>query len=299
MKRINISSRAKPGQDLGDFDGTIENITSEPHIIKLPLAINIRGDIQKINLKDLNIKALMNYTNPQKPNESIKISLGSFPVSSLNLVSSDDYLISIAKAIGNTQIDLNLQEDNINFNFNQNFLTPVWSMVLRKTKQSKNLETVGSLENVGTVGNLENVGTVGNLENVGTVGNLEALLEEIKKAQQDLFVRANITGTIQSPNIGLSSNLGRIVKNALEKQITSRVKENLTKGQDKINELIQSKLGPYSKEIDLLQLDLNKGDDNLKGLTDKFEKEIKDITSKKGKEKINKLKDKIFKKLKL
>ena len=265
LKNIKISSRAKEGQDLGDFDGLIKNFTTEPHIIGLPLTANITGDVQKIDLKNLSINAVMDYTNPLKPDENIKISVGSFPVSGLDLVDSSDYLIAITKAIGNTKADLNLQGDNINFNLNQTFISPLWNMTLKDEKSKK----------------------------------LEALLDEIKKAQESLSVRAKVTGTIKNPNIGLSSNLGTIIKDAIERQITGRIKEKLSKEQDKINEMLRTKLGPYAKEIDLLQLDFNKGDENLDDLTNKFEKEIKDVASEKGKEKIDELKDKLFKKLKL
>ena len=264
LKNIKISSRAKKGQDLGDFDGVIKNFTSEPHIVGLPLTADITGDVQKIDLKNLSIKAIMDYTNPLKPNENIKINVGSFPVSGLGLVDSKDYLIAISKAIGNTKADLNLQGDNIVFNLNQTFVSPVWDMTLKDKKSKK----------------------------------LEALLDEIKKAQQNLSVRADVTGTISSPKIGVASNLGTIIKDAIERQITGRLKEKLSKERDKINKMLQSKLGPYAKDIDLLQMDFDKGDDSLDGLTDKFEKEIKEIASEKGKEKIDELKDKLFKKLK-
>jgi uncharacterized protein (TIGR03545 family) len=264
FKRVNINSKAKPGQDLGDFKGVIKNFTTEPQIVGLPMTADITGDVQKIKLKNLNIKALMDYTNPVLPKENVKLTLGSFPVSSLSLVDSSDYLISIAKAVGNTQIDLNLQEDNINLNLDQNFLAPVWDMTLRDKKSEK----------------------------------LEALLDEIKKAGQNLSVRADVTGTIQNPKIGLSSNLGTIIKNALEKQISGKIKEKLSKEQDKINKMLRDKLGPQAKELDFLQASFDKDAGSLDELTNNFEKEIKKVASEKGKEKIDEIKDKLFKKLK-
>ena len=68
----------------------------------------------------------------------------------------------------------------------------------------------------------------------------------------------------------------------------------MAKEQEKINAIIVEKLGPYSKEVGLLQMDLNKGGNDLDQLSEQFEKEIRDLTTKKGKEKL----DKLFKKLK-
>jgi len=264
MKVININSKSKESQDLGDFTGVVKNLTTEPQVIGIPLTANIDGEIRKLNMKGLNINAVMDYTKPSDPKEDVSLNISSFPVSGLELVDSSKYLISIAKALGNSGIDLSLRGDQVNLSLDQNFLSPIWDMSLKKDSSKK----------------------------------LEALLNEIKKEKEKLSVRADVTGTISNPNISIASNLGTIIKNAIERQISTKIQDTLSKEQEKINKLLREKLGPYAEDIDLLSLSLDKDSKSLDGITDQFENKIKDAAKEKGKEKLDKLKDKLFKKIK-
>ena len=264
IKNIKLNSVSQKQQDLGDFKGLVKNYTSEPHIIQKPLTIDLIGSLPKIEATGLKIKTVMDYTNPLKPKEDFSFNLNSFKVKGLKLVESSKYNIAISKAIGKLNLKASFVEDSINLSFDQKFISPIWEMIPGNTESNK----------------------------------LKTLLNEIKKAENDLSIRANISGSIENPKINLSSNFGTIVKKALESQIRGKVNNEMAKVQKKIQQKLQEKLKGKISDLDLLESSFSKENNSLESISSSLEKKIKSKAKQKGKEKIDKLKNKLLKKIK-
>ncbi len=97
IKKISVSSSSNANADYGDFQGKIENITSNQRQINKLTTLDIKGAFKKMNVSGVVINAELNNLN-EDPEVTFIFNVGAFQMINLELLKSKDSEISIPQA---------------------------------------------------------------------------------------------------------------------------------------------------------------------------------------------------------
>lgn len=92
---------------VGNFTGEATDITSDPKILGKPMQFKFLGRQLK-QVKSINMNGIIDFIKPENPKHSIKLQAQQLGLQNLNLSDSDSLPLSIAKAMADITMDLNL-----------------------------------------------------------------------------------------------------------------------------------------------------------------------------------------------
>lgn len=126
IQKISISSKSNQQSDYGDFSGLISHITSNQRQIGHPTTAKISGDFNKLNLKGIQLNALLNNMSKESLVE-FDFGINSYPLNNIQLLQSksgtisipttDIHLASSGRIIGFKTFDLKLNNTFNKVNF--------------------------------------------------------------------------------------------------------------------------------------------------------------------------------------
>lgn len=94
IQKISLSSKSNNQADYGDFSGLISHITSNQQQIGHPTTAKIDGNFNKLNIKGIQLNALLNNMSKDSLIE-FEFGINSYPISDLQLLQSKSGSISI------------------------------------------------------------------------------------------------------------------------------------------------------------------------------------------------------------
>lgn len=92
---------------VGNFTGKASDITSAPQILGKPMRFELLGRRLK-EVQSINMNGIIDFINPDSPKHNIKFKAQQFGLQDLNLSDSASLPLSIAKAMADITMDLNL-----------------------------------------------------------------------------------------------------------------------------------------------------------------------------------------------
>ena len=220
----------------GSIKGQIRNITPDQDVLGLPLTYNFSGENLK-GLQAVKLNGVLNHVNPSSPKDTATLDVSGYQVADMSLSDSPQLPISLKKASTDFKADAVLSGQAIKAN-------------LLAGLKSVRIAT-GVKEDASTLANA-----------------MASSLSDVKQFN----VKADISGTLKDYDMQLSSDLDRVLKNAVGKQVKKQAARLEKELKAKISEKVK---GPLSDlKADLGGLDaigseltsrLNLGGDLLKG----------------------------------
>lgn len=264
FKKIDVSSRAHKGQDIGDVKGYIANFASPQLLVPNPLEVNLKGSVLKQNIGSFYIDALIDQRMGKLPNQKIDINVTDYLVQGLKLFDGGDEMIKIVKSNSDTNLSLNISEGKMNLNLAQKLKRPDYAV------EADNK-------------------------------NMQSLLSKLKSNKEDIFIELSATGNFKSPKISFRSNFGQILMDTVKAELKTQVSDQTQIQIQRLREKSQEELEPYLKKINLTVGDVEKLSSNydtiIKDSIKKLRESNKDKIKDKVEEKAKKALDKIFKSL--
>ncbi len=220
----------------GSFKGQIKNITPDQDVLGIPLTYNFSGENLK-GLQSVKLNGTMNHVNPSSPKDTANLDVSGYQVADLSLYDSPQLPIALKKAGTDFKADAVLSGQAIK----ANLLASLKSIQI-STGVKKDASPLAKA--------------------------MASSLSDVKRFN----VKADISGTLKDYDMRLSSDLDRLLKDAVGKQVNMQAARLEKELQARISEKVN---GPLSDlEVDLGGLDamgseltsrLSLGDDLLKG----------------------------------
>ncbi len=171
----------------GTFTGTITNITPEQPVLGTPLTFAFDGENLK-GLRSAKVSGELNRVDPASSRDSLRLAVREYRVKDLSLSSNADWPLALKNASADVDLDARLAGEAMD------------AMVAADLR-SVTLTSEGQ-------------------KDPGPVGKaLKAALADIKQTR----VKATITGTTKDYQLQLTSDLDRVLKNAVGKQVQSQL----------------------------------------------------------------------------
>jgi len=261
IKKISISSKASKGQDIGDVNGEIINLTSDPDIILKPLTVDITGSAPKQDIGFFSINGVINKINPSAEKQEFDVKVADYKIKDFEVFSDNDAFLNFKESQAQTVIKFIQSVDTIDLKLTQTLKPSVASF----KSDNKNVSAI--LKEVSTLSPL----------------NLELLAK----------------GNISNPRIKIDTNIVKKLLKSIEdtgKNLAkTKVNEEIEKIQNKFLSEYLPKVNKSSSSLNQQSLSLNKR------LSSLFDDEISKLKSKSKKSKnkdIDKLKNKLLDKIK-
>ncbi len=236
--------KIKIGAELtaGEFNGTIQNVTLDQHILGSPTTFAFKGK-NMAHVDALDLTGAANYVNPAEPKNDVKMTLKGLGLANLPLIEQEDFPLTVKSAVG----DLNLD-----------------------------LATVNKALNAGVKGDFDSVQFVvdnGDKDKTGIAGALASAITGVER----FSLKADAEGTLSDYSVSVKSDLDRVLKSAVSNLVRSQSDKIETALKEKINEQLkgplqsaQGSLAGFDTLEEELTKRLNLGDELLKGLKISF-----------------------------
>lgn len=236
LKRAAISSKGTANSYSGEVSGELTNVTTSPKIIKKPIILDLRGEFPAAKLFGLKAVLTADYTKDAGKQTAL-IQINSFEVPEKIFVNNDKLKFGFKNATGSSTIKANLQENNIQMNWNSDINQPQF-LVETSNKIAKEI--------------------LSNVVNKIPVIN----------------INGNVYGTFSNFNMNISSNLGTELEQGFTREIGAKLTEAQNKINQLVDEKIS---GPKNELMQALNGSSNNLSQlsNLKDLYKKHEKQIK------------------------
>jgi uncharacterized protein (TIGR03545 family) len=230
----------------GSIEGQIRNITPDQDVLGIPLTYNFSGENLK-GLQSVKLNGALNHVNPSSPIDTANLDVSGYQAGDLSLSDSPQFPIALKKA-------------SADFNAN--------AVLSDQTLKANLLADLKSVE----------ISTGAKKDDSPLAKAMASSLSDVKR----FYVKADISGTLKDYNMRLSSDLDRVLKDAVGKQVktqAARLEKELKAG---ISEKVNGPLGDL--RADLGGLDavgseltsrLNLGSDLLKGTEKKGSEGLK------------------------
>ncbi|NOS35777.1 MAG: TIGR03545 family protein [Deltaproteobacteria bacterium] len=180
----------------GTVEGKIINITPDQDTLGIPLTFAFAGDNLK-GLKSIKLTGTLNHIEPADTKDDVHLRIGGYRLENIPLSDSAALPITLQEGVADIKVDARMTGDRIKARVEVGF---------------------GQVKLASGIG-----------EEAGTVAKTVAsLLSDIRK----LTITADVSGTLNKYDIKLSSDLDRILKNALGgviKKQTALLEKRLTK----------------------------------------------------------------------
>jgi len=220
----------------GSIKGQIRNITPDQDVLGIPLTYNFSGENLK-GLQAVKLNGVLNHVNPSSPKDTATLDVSGYQVADLSLSDSLQLPIELKKASTDFKAEAVLSGQAIKANL------------------------LAGLKSVRI--------STGVKKDAGPLA--KAMASSLSDVEQ-FNVKVDISGTLKDYDMQLSSDLDRVLKNAVGKQVKTQAARLEKELKDRIFEKVK---GPLSDlKADLGGLDsigneltrrLNLGGDLLKG----------------------------------
>lgn len=115
LKLASISSDNEQGRAMGK----LENLTTDQSMIAKPTKFDLAADFKQENIQGVKVNAIFDHRTIV--NDSIKLSVASFPVAAYPLSQSDDVKFSMKSAVASTVIETKLVRERLSLEMNNVF----------------------------------------------------------------------------------------------------------------------------------------------------------------------------------
>lgn len=187
LKRAVISSQLAQGEWAGKVRGEITNATTEPAIVGLPLYIDLQGDFPKQKIAGLEVDLTIDHTT-DKPKESAKIAVASFPVGEQKFSDTDKVKFGISSAEGMGMLVATLADETLKVGIRSEFRKPAFKIEAQQKQ-------------------------------------LQEILSGVLNGIQLVSMTAHVTGSWDKFSVDIDSNLGKELSAGFQKQMQAKVAE--------------------------------------------------------------------------
>lgn len=212
----------------GSIKGQIKNITPDQDILGIPLTYNFSGENLK-GLQSVKLNGALNHVNPSSPEDTANLDVSGYQVADLSLSDSPQLPIVLKKAGADFKADAVLSGQAVKAN-------------LMAGLKSVQIST-GVKKDAGPLAKA-----------------MASSLSDVKRFN----VKADISGTLKDYDMRLSSDLDRVLRNAVGKQVRTQAASLEKELKAKISEKVN---GPLSE----LKADLGGLDDVGSELTSRLD----------------------------
>jgi len=220
----------------GSIRGQIRNITPDQDVLGVPLTYDFSGE-DLTRLRSVKLDGALNHVDPSSPKDTANFKIRGYQVTDMSLSDSTELPMVLKKATADLKARASLSGETLKAN-------------LLAGLQSVEIAT-GSQDEAG-----------------GLAKAMASAVSDIK----EFGVEANISGTLKAYDLQLSSDLDRVLKEAVRKQVEAQVtrleKELQSAISEKVSEPmadIKASLGGLSAISSELAARLNLGNELLKG----------------------------------
>lgn len=204
IRKVNVSGQL----ETGDLTGTIHNITFDQDVLGKPLDFNFSGERLK-GVKSVQIDGTLNHIVPAKKNDVIDVIIRGYQVSDIKISESDQLPIVLKKGSADMQLKSSVTGDSL-------------AARLKFYLESVNL-AAGKEDDANTI-----------------VRVVRSTLAEVSS----FSVQADIAGTLDDYQVSLSSDLDRVLGNALGNQVRKKARDF----ENKLTSAIKEKVSEPMKE---------------------------------------------------
>lgn len=209
IRKVNASVRLQAG----DMAGTVKNITFDQQTLGKPLDFNFAGEGLK-GLRSVKISGSLNHIIPGKNKDILDILITGYQVSNMSISKSERLPVSIQKGSADLQL-----RSAITGNALDAHLTAGLRSVTIETGKGDDRNAI--------------------------VNALRSTLSDVSR----FSVRADITGTTDDYRVALSSDLDKVLSDALGKQIKQKAREFENKLTSAITEKVRRPMEEASKSF--------------------------------------------------
>lgn len=193
--------------EAGALAGTIKNITPDQNILGVPLTFALSGEKLKA-AQSIAINGVLNHIQPAKPEDTARFMMRGFRVQNLVLSGSKDLPVALQDAL-------------VDFDLNGSFTQTI------KGTFTANINSARM--------------SVGGQDSNRLIAAVRSSLAKVTS----FSLTADIAGTLQNYSVNLSSDLDRVLKNA----VGSVLQEQSAKLEQQLKASLQEKTGAQLKEL--------------------------------------------------
>jgi uncharacterized protein (TIGR03545 family) len=203
VRQVNVSMIIPAG----DIKGEIQKLTIDQAILGMPLVFNFSGDKLE-GIQSINIEGSLDHIDPNNVKDRMSVAVQQYRVKDFKLSASDNLPITVKNGLALLNLTAALHEDMLDAD-------------VQVTMDAVTLET----------------------ENTAGGNQLQQALHAALAGVSTFFVNARVTGPLDNYKVKMTSDLDKILKNAVGRQI-----KNLTSEfQDKLRAGILNKIkGPMA-----------------------------------------------------
>lgn len=199
--------------DAGHIEVAIENATHQPQILGKPLRLHAASE-KLANAENIRLDGIIDHVNPAAAKDSLQWTLTDWKVSEVKLSQDKTLPLTLKKSRVNLSGEATLANKSLKAKMNAAFNDANWTSSAQQ----------------------------------GWAGRVANTLATIKQFE----VNAKLSGDLQSPSVNLSSDLDKMLKQAVAGQVNKAQMELSKKLESKLNEHIAHVAGPYKEELALL-----------------------------------------------
>ncbi len=235
LKHAGISSEANQAAEYsGNIAGDIKDITSDPHFLKKPAVITIKGDFPKQQINGVDFRATLDHTT-DAPKENIILKIAGYPVSEQKLSDSPDVRFAINQAVGGLDMQADLTGEALDVRITNAF-----------TQMNYAIDAKNSL--------------------------LKDILTKVMAGIPVIDLKARAHGTWSKIDFDLSSNLGEELSRGIKAQVQAKIDEAKARLKAMINEKISVEKEKLMAEFEKLRGEVTGEVSKAQGEIESFKK---------------------------
>lgn len=266
LQKASISSKSSDSSTHGNVAGTIIDLTSNPALLGKPAIIDIAGEFPKKEI--LGVKANVNLDHRgEKPIETIKASVGGYPVPRKDFSKSEKVKFGFTKATGQVSLSGTVTGRELNLNIHNAF---------RNIKYFVDAKS----------------------------STVREVLQQVVQDTPQITVDAHLIGDWKSPAISIRSNLAQAIGQSFKRQLQAKIAQakkklagivdsQLASEKAKLTNRFNALTSKYTGQIDQLKKQANSSKDEAQKHLNQSKSQKKAVEQKAKKEL-----QKVFKKFK-
>jgi uncharacterized protein (TIGR03545 family) len=197
----------------GSNKGQIKNITPDQDVLGIPLTYNFSGENLK-GLQSVKLNGTLNHVNPSSPKDTANLDIRGYQVADLSLSDSPQLPIALKKASADFNADAVLSGQAVK----ANLLAGLKSVLI----------STGVKKDAGPLAKA-----------------MASSLSDVKRFN----VKADISGTLKDYDMRLSSDLDRVLRNAVGKQVRTQAASLEKELKARISEKVNGPLSEVKADL--------------------------------------------------
>ena len=197
----------------GSIKGQIKNITPDQDVLGIPLTYNFSGENLK-GLQSVKLNGTLNHVNPSSPKDTANLDIRGYQVADLSLSDSPQLPIALKKASADFNADAVLSGQAVK----ANLLAGLKSVLI----------STGVKKDAGPLAKA-----------------MASSLSDVKRFN----VKADISGTLKDYDMRLSSDLDRVLRNAVGKQVRTQAASLEKELKARISEKVNGPLSELKADL--------------------------------------------------